>query len=84
MLKVNVDAWGQSAPELRELALQACHPRSRERLMALYEICEGKSATTVGRETGRNPQTVMDWVHRYNEKGVEALRYRHTGGHPPL
>ncbi|MEO1622306.1 MAG: helix-turn-helix domain-containing protein [Cyanobacteria bacterium J06632_3] len=84
MLKVQVDKWGQSAAELREMALRAGHPRSRERLMALYEICHGKSATAVGRDSGRNPQTVMDWVHRYNEEGTEALRYRHTGGHPPL
>jgi transposase len=84
MLSVNVEKWTQSAEQLRELALHAEHPRSRERLMALYEICEGKNASQVGRESQRNPQTVMDWVHRYNEKGTEALLYRRTGGHPPL
>lgn len=52
--------------------------------MALYEISGGKSATLVGRETGRNPQTVMEWVHRYNEVGQEALVYQRSGGHPPL
>ncbi len=52
--------------------------------MALYEICNGKSATQVGRETGRNPQTIMEWVHRYNISGIEVLRYQHTGGHPPV
>ena len=54
--------------------------------MALYEIeiCNGKSATKVGRETGRNPQTVMEWVHRYNRSGIKALLYQHTGGHPPF
>lgn len=31
-----------------------------------------------------NHQTVMDWVHRYNCSGLEALRFRHTGGHPPF
>ncbi|MBE9080548.1 helix-turn-helix domain-containing protein [Romeria aff. gracilis LEGE 07310] len=81
---MKVDKWGQCAAELRQLALSAAHPRSRERLMGLYEICSGKNATQVGRESGRNPQTVMGWVHRYNEEGYEALLYRHTGGHPPL
>lgn len=52
--------------------------------MALYEICNGKSATQVGQETRRNPQTIMEWVHRYNISGIEVLRYQHTGGHPPL
>lgn len=93
MLKVNCDKpfghrrrhrWRQNASILREEALKADHARSRERLMALYEICNGKSATQVGRETGRNPQTIMEWVHRYNVSGMEALRYKHTGGHPPL
>ena len=84
MLKVNLEKWSQNAEELRQLALNAAHPRSRERLMGLYEICGGKNATQVGLASGRNPQTVMGWVHRYNAKGVEAVLYRHTGGHPPL
>lgn len=84
MLKVECDRWNESASRLREEALRADHARTRERLMALYEICNGKSATKVGRETGRNPQTVMEWVHRYNLSGMEALKYQHTGGHPPF
>lgn len=84
MLKVNVQKWGHHAEDLRQLALSASHPRSRERLMALYDIYGGKNATQVGHASGRNPQTVMDWVHRYNDKGPEALLYRRTGGHPPL
>jgi hypothetical protein len=84
MLKVECDRWNQSTSILREEALKAHHGRTRERLMALYEICNGKSATQVGRETGRNPQTVMEWVHRYNQAGTEALLYQHTGGHRPF
>ena len=84
MLRVDVEKWGQSAEQLRQLALSSEHPRSRERLMALYEICGGKNASQVGRASQRNPQTVMDWVHRYNEAGPEAMLYRRTGGHPPL
>ena len=41
MLKVNCARWGQSKELLREEALKAEHPRTRERLMALYEISEG-------------------------------------------
>lgn len=81
MLKVECDRWNESASMLREEALKADHARTRERLMALYEICNGKSATKVGRQTGRNPQTVMEWVHRYNLSGKEALLYQRTGGH---
>ena len=83
-LKVNCSRWYQSPKDLREEALSAQHPRTRERLMALYEIAQGKSATQVGRDSKRNPQTVMEWVHRYNQEGATALEYRHTGGHLPL
>ncbi|MGJ5630088.1 hypothetical protein [Nostoc sp. CALU 1950] len=60
MLKVESDRWNQSSSILREEALKANHARTCERLMTLYEICKGKSATKVGTDTGRNPQTVSD------------------------
>jgi transposase len=82
MLKVDCQRWSQSLQILREEALRANHPRTRERLMALYEIGQGSSASEIGRKTGRNPQTVMKWVHLYNEKGLEALGYQRTGGRP--
>ena len=84
MLKVELRRWQQSEESLREQALKASHPRTRERLLALYEICQGQSATQVAQQSNRNPQTVMEWVHRYNRLGPEALVYRHSGGHPPL
>jgi transposase len=84
MLKVDLERWHHRAESLREQALKAKHARTRERLLALYEITQGKSATQVGQQTGRNPQTIMDWVHRYNGSGLESLVYRRTGGHPPL
>ena len=80
MLKVKLNLHNQSKETLRQEALRASHPRTRERLMALYEICEGKSATQVARESNRNPETVMSWVHKYNEEGCAALKYQHSGG----
>jgi transposase len=84
MLKVDTQKWQESPERLREEALKATHARTRERLLALYEISQGKNATEVGRQSGRNPQTIMEWVHRYNEMGRQSLVYRRTGGHPPL
>jgi hypothetical protein len=84
MLKVDTERWQQSPESLREQALNAPHARTRERFLALYDICQGDSATEVGRRTGRNPQTIMDWVHRFNDAGAESLVYHRTGGHPPL
>ena len=84
MLKVNCTLWGQSKELLREEALKAEHPRTRERLMALYEISEGKNATQVGKETKRNAQTIRQWVHRYNQGGLGVLKYQRTGGREPI
>ena len=59
MLTVNWARWSHSKELLRKEALKAEHPRTRERLMALYEISEGKNATQVAIETKRNPETVI-------------------------
>ena len=83
MLRVDYARWNQNQEILRKEAMIAQHPRTRERLMALYEISEGKSATRVGKQTRRNPQTVMSWVHRYNLGGLEALKYKRSGGKTP-
>lgn len=80
MLKVSIEKWNQSSEILREFALHHEHPRTRERFLALYEITTGKTATQISRETGRNHQTVIGWVHKYNQKGHESLFYQHTGG----
>ena len=82
MLRVNYVRWGQTVEGLRELAMTAAHPRTRERYWALYEVAQDLSATVVAEGGGRNPQTVMKWVHRYNAQGPEALVYRRSGGRP--
>ena len=66
------------------MALNAAHARSRERFLALHDIAEGACATQVAARTGRHPQTVMGWLHAYNEHGPEALSYQRTGGRPPF
>src|SRR3569623_1923656 len=84
MLRVDHDRWGQTQTDLREMALNAMHARSRERFLALNDIAEGACATQVAMRTGRHPQTVMGWLHAYNEHGPEALTYQRTGGRPPF
>ncbi len=40
--------------DLRDLALDGEHPRTRERFLALYEIAIGTNATQISRSTARN------------------------------
>jgi hypothetical protein len=84
VLRVDHQRWGQTVADLRHLALSAAHPRSRERFLALHEIAEGGCASAVAERTGRRAQTVMGWLHAYNEHGPEALSYQRSGGRPPF
>ncbi len=84
MLRVDCARWGQTPEDLRPLATGAPHRRTRERFLALYEVAQGSCATRIAARTRRHPQTVMEWVHRYDEGGPEALAYRRTGGRPPF
>lgn len=84
MLRVDYWRWDQSVADLRHLALTAAHRRSRERFLALHEIAQGSCATAVAARTGRRAQTVMGWLHAYNEHGPEALTYQRSGGRPPF
>ena len=84
MLVVDYKRYAQTPEDLRHLAVESPHPRSRERFMALYEIVQGTNATEIARRTGRNHQTVHGWVHLYNQSGPDALVYRRSGGRPPF
>ena len=85
MIRVEMVQWGQTLEDLRLASLQATHPRSRERFQALYLIASGRfNATTCATHIGRQDETVLGWVHRYNAHGPDALAYRRTGGRSPL
>lgn len=85
MVRVENQKWGQSLEELRRLALQAEHPRTRERFLALSLIADGThNATSWAARFGRQDDTVLKWVHDYNSRGPAALTYRRTGGPAPL
>jgi len=84
VLQVDHQRWDQTVADLRHLALSAVHPRSRECFLALHEIAAGRCATAVAERTARRAQTVMGWLHAYNDHGPEALIYQRSGGRPPF
>lgn len=85
MLAVEMARWQQTLEDLRHTAVQAPHPRTRERFQALYLIASGQfNASTCAAHIGRQDETVLTWVHRYNQQGPQALTYRHSGGRAPL
>lgn len=85
MIRVEMTRWGQALDDLRHASVHAPHPRTRERFLALYLIASGRfSATACAAHVRRQDETVLGWVHRYNERGPDALAYRRTGGRAPL
>lgn len=85
MVGVEFAKWGQTLEDLRRASLEAPHARSRERFQALYLIASGQfNATTCAAHIGRQDETVLGWVHRYNRQGPDSLAYRRTGGRAPL
>ena len=85
MVCVEMTKWGQTPEDLRRASVSATHRRSRERFQALYLIASGQfNATTCAAHIGRQDETVLGWVHRYNEHGPDALSYRRTGGRSPF
>lgn len=85
MIRPETEKWGQTLADLRRLSVEAEHPRTRERFLALYLIgSERTNATQWADEIERDDNTVMNWVHKYNRSGPEALYYRRSGGRPPF
>ena len=85
MLTLNLTEWNQTPEDLRQEAMNAAHARTREWFLALYDLTQqGRGASAVARAAGRHLQTLIRWVHRYNEAGPLALVFEHTGGVSPF
>ena len=55
MLRVDYDRWVQTPADLRHMALNAAHTRTRERMLAVHDLAQGACATQVAERTGRRP-----------------------------
>jgi len=81
MVRPNFSKWKQTERDIYQMSQRASHPRTRERLMALYLIGTGlHTATTCAQFLDRTLHTILKWVHTYNEHGAQALTYQQTGG----
>lgn len=85
MIRPDPERWNQTPADLSRLAVSAPHPRTRERFLALFQIASGQTnATQWAAAFGRCHESVMAWVHIYNDRGPDALTYRRTGGSAPF
>ena len=60
---------------LRKLALRCKVHGCRHRLRAIASVIEDKhSRAKIARRAAVDPQTLRDWVERYNNEGVDGLK----------
>jgi transposase len=53
-----------------------------ERAQMIWQASQGFSVPAIARELGLHPQTVRDWLKRFNTNGVEGLHDLPRGGRP--
>jgi transposase len=62
-----------SADEFRREAGKTKDAKQARRMLALALVLEGKSREEAATMAGMTRQTLCDWVHRYNEFGLDGL-----------
>ncbi len=71
-----------SSAELRAAASGTRDAR-QARLLAVAIILDGHPRQLAAQDAGMDRQTLRDWVHRYNARGVKGLRDASRSGRPP-
>ena len=64
-----------SASELRRLAKKAEDADQSRRLLSLAAVRDGMSREAAAEIGAMDRQTLRDWVHRFNAKGPDGLRF---------
>src|ERR1700756_1234113 len=82
-MTVEISRKELSSAELRNAAARCDDAAMARRALAMALVLEGKTRMEAARSTGMDRQTLRDWVHRYNELGLEGLRNRGNPGAPP-
>jgi putative transposase len=72
-----------TAAELRAVAAKGRDAAQVRRLLAISLVLEGCSRTEAAGSSGMDRQTLRDWVHRYNEEGIDGLKSRSAPGRAP-
>jgi transposase len=72
-----------TASELRGFAAKSGDGAQVRRLLAIALVLEGYSRTEAAALSGMDRQTLRDWVHRYNDEGIDGLKSRSAPGRAP-
>jgi putative transposase len=80
---IGISQTDHTAVELRALAAKCDDAGKTRRLLAIAMIFDGASRLDAARQAGMDRQTLRDWVHRYNEAGIQGLVSRKAPGAVP-
>lgn len=80
---VKITRLDRTPGELRLLAARSHDATQARRLLAIAMVLAGASRLDAARQAGMDRQTLRDWVHRYNEAGVDGLKSRTAPGATP-
>jgi len=72
----------RSAIDLRREASRCSNGAVVRRLLAIALVLEGRPRTEAAEACGMDRQTLRDWVHHYNDEGINGLSNRHSPGRP--
>jgi transposase len=83
MARQGIPVWRDiTSAVLRKKAREEKDPRVAMRLFAMASLLEGMERGSVAQAFGITPQTLRDWVIRYNKYSLSGLLGNATG-HPP-
>lgn len=77
---IKITRTDHSATELRAEAAASDDADQARRLLAIAMIHDGTTRLDAARQAGMDRQTLRDWVHRYNQAGVDGLVSRKPPG----
>ena len=85
-MTVAITRVGLSAADLREAAAGTQDATAARRMLAIALVLDGWSREAAAATCAMDRQTLRDWVHRYNESGLDGLydRLRRNGPLPRL
>jgi transposase len=85
MSAISITRTELSAAELRGEAVQTKDSRIARRLLAIALVMDGHCRSAAAEACAMDRQTLCDWIHRYNERGVPGLAdHSHPGPRPML
>ena len=83
-MTVEIMRTDKSACDLRRAAAACRDAKAARRMLAIALILDGTDRKTAAENCGMDRQTLRDWVHRYNDTGIEGLSNRRSPGRQPL